>query len=279
MLARAFTGILPNLKEEDVLEVTRIHSIAGKNEGLITHPPFRSPHHTSSYVSLVGGGALPRPGEITLAHLGVLFLDEFPEFDKKVIESLREPLEEGHITIARAKGTLKFPANTTTIIAMNPCPCGYYKSTLKECVCRQADIERYARKLSGPIMDRIDMWVPVQHVDYELLSNTTEGEETEHIATRVTKARNFGHKRFEDIHAAKLNRSISSKDIESHVQLSDENKKLMNKLSTQFSLSPRAYHRVLRVARSIADLAGSQNVEGSHIMEAFQYRPKIFADL
>ena len=279
MLARAFTGILPKLKEEEVLEVTRVHSIAGKNSGLITHPPLRSPHHTSSYVSLVGGGTTPKPGEITLAHLGVLFLDEFPEFDKKVIESLREPLEEGSITISRAKGTIKFPANTTTIIAMNPCPCGYYKSSLRECICKQADIERYARKLSGPIMDRIDMWVPVQHVDYELLSNTKSGEETKDIANRVEKARIFSQNRFTALNKTKLNRNILSSEIEEHIKLNDENKKLMNKLSAQFTLSPRAYHRVLRVARSIADLDSSINVEARHIMEAFQYRPKIFADL
>jgi magnesium chelatase family protein len=284
MLARAFTGILPPLKEHEVLEVTRIHSIAGKNSGLVTHPPFRSPHHTSSYVSLVGGGATPRPGEITLAHLGVLFLDEFPEFDKKVIESLREPLEEGHITISRAKGTLRFPARTTTIIAMNPCPCGYYKSALKQCVCKQSDIERYARKLSGPIMDRIDMWVPVQHIDYELLSNSKDAEETTSVAERVKKARAFSQSRYALSDNAvgdevQLNRSLSSREIDAHINLSAENKALMNTLSKQFTLSPRAYHRVLRVARSIADLAQSKNVEAPHIMEAFQYRPKIFAEL
>lgn len=279
MLARAFTGILPKLKDSDVLEVTKIHSVAGKNSGLITHPPYRSPHHTSSYVSLVGGGATPRPGEITLAHLGVLFLDEFPLFDKRVIESLREPLEEGHITISRAKGTLKFPANTTTILAMNPCPCGYYKSTLKQCVCKQADIERYARKLSGPIMDRIDIWVAVQHVDYELLSTVGKGESSGIIAERIVKARTFGEGRSTPGKEIKLNRSLSSSEINKHINLSEENKKLMNKLSTQFALSPRAYHRVLRVARSIADLDQSTNVEATHIMEAFQYRPKIFAEL
>lgn len=278
MLARAFTGILPKLEEHEVLEVTRVHSIAGKRSGLITHPPFRSPHHTSSYVSLVGGGATPKPGEITLAHLGVLFLDEFPEFDKKVIESLREPLEEGYITVSRAKGTLTFPAKTITIIAMNPCPCGYYKSTLKECVCKQADIERYARKLSGPIMDRIDMWVPVQHVPYELLSGMKEGVETSVVAERIQAGRAFGKKRFIDV-VPKLNRSLTTSELDIHISLSEENKTLMNTLSKQFALSPRAYHRVLRVARSIADISGKERVDATDIMEAFQYRPKMYDGL
>jgi magnesium chelatase family protein len=276
MLARAFTGILPPLEEEQILEVTRIHSIAGKKSGLITHPPFRSPHHTSSYVSLVGGGSTPKPGEVTLSHLGVLFLDEFPEFDKKVIESLREPLEEGYITIARAKGTLKFPARMITVLAMNPCPCGYYKSSLRTCTCKQADIERYAKKLSGPIVDRIDIWVPVQHIDYELLSTLKGGEETELVRDRVLKARSFSKGRLQKEHAHFLNRDLTSTLLETYAELSPVNKKLMNTLASQFKLSPRAYHRVLRVARSIADLGGSKTIENNHLMEAFQYRPKLY---
>lgn len=278
MLARAFTGILPPLTRDEALDVTRIHSVTHPKSTFITHPPFRSPHHTSSYVSLVGGGTNPRPGEVTLAHHGVLFLDEFPEFDKKVIESLREPLEEGFISVSRAKGTFQFPASCTLIASMNPCPCGFLGSKLKRCVCKPSDIDRYARKLSGPIMDRIDIWVPVQHIDYDTLSAARIGEESEAIVEKVKKARAFAKERFEKYGNTKLikNKDMRAKDIDALVELTPACTELMKKLATTYTLSPRAYHRVLRLARTIADLRSAQDVGESDILEAFQYRPKLY---
>lgn len=280
MLARAFTGILPALNTEEVLTVTRIHSLVNKDTSLITHPLLRSPHHTSSHVSIVGGGTNPRPGEITLAHLGVLFLDEFPEFDKRVIESLREPLEEGVITVSRAKGSCTFPASCTLIASMNPCPCGFMGSKQKRCICKASDIDRYARKLSGPIMDRIDMWVPVLHVDYDTLSESNQGEESVSIKKRVTSAREFARNRFAQAgaHLLTKNKDMRSKDIEIHVVLDGPCTELMKKLATTSTLSPRAYHRILRLARTIADYRGSIRVNEADILEAFQYRPKLYQD-
>jgi magnesium chelatase family protein len=278
MLARAFTGILPPLSRDEALEVTRIHSVAHTKSSLITHPPFRSPHHTSSYVSLVGGGTNPRPGEVTLAHCGVLFLDEFPEFDKRVIESLREPLEEGSISISRAKGTFRFPASCTLIASMNPCPCGYMGSKLKQCICKPSDIDRYARKLSGPIMDRIDIWVPVQHVDYDTLSHARIGEESDALHAQVKRARQFARARFEKLGATHLfkNRDLTARDIGTFIDLSQPVLELMKKVSSSYALSPRAYHRVLKLARTIADLKQAQQVTEADILEAFQYRPKLY---
>lgn len=280
MLARAFTGILPPLTHTEAVEVTRIHSVAHTKTSIITHPPFRSPHHTSSYVSLVGGGTNPRPGEVTLAHQGVLFLDEFPEFDKRVIEALREPLEEGSITVSRAKGTFLFPASCTLVASMNPCPCGYMGSKLKRCVCKASDIDRYARKLSGPIMDRIDIWVPVLHIDYDTLSHARIGEESKIVRVRVEKARTFAQNRFKetgDSHITK-NKNMKAKDIDKHITMSPQTLELMKKLSTSYTLSPRAYHRVLRLARTIADLRQSTHINEADILEAFQYRPKLYQD-
>lgn len=278
MLARAFTGILPPLTHSEALEVTRIHSVTHTKSPLITHPPFRSPHHTSSYVSLVGGGANPRPGEVTLAHHGVLFLDEFPEFDKRVIESLREPLEEGFISVSRAKGTFHFPASCTLVASMNPCPCGYLGSKLKRCMCKPSDIDRYARKLSGPIMDRIDIWVPVQHIDYDTLSHARIGEGSDALCTLVSKARTFAKTRFAQGGAPHItkNKDMKAKDIERFVELSPPVLTLMKTYATSHTLSPRAYHRVLRLARTIADLRGSAHVSEDDILEAFQYRPKLY---
>ncbi len=277
MLARAFASILPPLSHEEVFEVTSIHSITSAGNGLVTHPPFRSPHHTSSHVSIVGGGAYPRPGEITLAHRGVLFLDEFPEFDKRVIESLRQPLEEGVISVARAKGTSNFPAVCTLVAAMNPCPCGYLGSNVKRCTCTPSDINKYAKKLSGPIMDRIDMWVPVRHIDFETLSHAQSKDTSDMYKELVEKARAFAHKRYKDSgRSYTRNRDIHPRDIPHTLHISKEADLTAKTLATSHTLSPRSYHRVLRLARTIADIRGSTEIAEADVLEAFQYRPKLY---
>lgn len=274
MLARAFSSILPELSSEHALEVTGIHSIAGDiaRLNIMNEPPLRTPHHTSSYVAVVGGGTNPRPGEITLAHRGVLFLDEFPEFDKKVLESLRQPLEDRVVTISRAKGTIQFPADFILIAAMNPCPCGFYGSEHGTCVCSAYDISRYKKKISGPIIDRIDIWLPVEHIDYDQLTNTPTGtgEESSDIRARVEMARHIQYSRKEN----RLNSSLSSRDIQSQ-QLSSEVVTILNKSAEKMKLSPRAYHRVIKLARTIADLEQSEQIQPDHILEALQYRPQL----
>lgn len=280
MLAKAFTYLLPDLDEEEIFEVTSIHSIAGTLKGdIITRPPFRSPHHTSSYVSIIGGGTFPKPGEVTLAHKGVLFLDEFPEFEKRVIESMRQPLEDKIVTISRAKGTTVFPSEFTLVAAMNPCPCGYLGSKNRSCICRQNDIDRYKRKMSGPIMDRIDIWVPVSEISYERLSNTQQTEnvsESEKIKERIQTARNLAIKRYSNSKKSiKNNGSLGPKEIEQYLVLKNDVKKLFDSSAEKLALSARGYHRVLKLARTIADMAGTEEIEIPHILEALQYRPKI----
>lgn len=278
MLARALQGILPELSEDYTFEVASIHSVAGiLGSDITSTPPFRSPHHTSSHVAVVGGGSSPRPGEITLAHRGVLFIDEFPEFDKRVLESLREPLEEGHISISRAKGRATFPAEFILVAALNPCPCGNSGNTQKRCICSASDIERYKRKLSGPIMDRIDMWVEVVHVPFEDLQSKDNGQEiTPLTKEKVTMARSLQNKRLaKKVGAQSLNSRLSSKDISLHVPLSKETTEILTAASTKLELSPRSYFKVIKLARTIADLEGSEHVETPHILEALQYRPKL----
>jgi len=276
MLARAFCHILPQLSFNELLEITSIHSVAGiLKEDLISKPPIRSPHHTSSYVSLVGGGAIPKPGEVTLAHKGVLFLDEFPEFDRKVIEALREPLEEGEISISRAKGSQTFPANFILIAAMNPCPCGNFGSKNKECICKPTDLLRYQRKISGPIADRIDMWVEVSQIDYERLGEKREKKETPEMQERVSNARDVQRKRF--IESGKkftTNSEMSSKDVNEFCVIGEKEKEILNTSARKLGLSARAYHRILKLSRTIADLEGSKDIKVPHILEALQYRPK-----
>lgn len=263
MLAKAFTGILPPLGEKDALEVTSIHSIAGILQGtIVTHPPFRSPHNTSSYVSVIGGGTIPKPGEVTLAHKGVLFLDEFPEFDRRVLESLRQPLEDRSVNISRARGSVTFPTHFILIAAMNPPP---HNATA-------SDIVRYERKISGPIMDRIDMWVNVDHIPYEELGKNREGQEQSvSIREKVLRARQKQHERFGK---EKLNSEMSAKEITEYIFLEAEVENLLNETARRLSLSPRSYHRVLKLARTIADLEDSKHIEKNHILEALQYRPK-----
>jgi magnesium chelatase family protein len=272
MLARAFTGILPLLSLDEALEVTGIHSISGKlQQPLIIHPPFRAPHHTSSYVSLIGGGTIPKPGEATLAHRGVLFLDEFPEFETRVLESLRQPLEDRVVNISRAKGNATFPSQFILVAAMNPCPCGNSGSLHKKCICTQNDIVRYSRKISGPIMDRIDLWIPVEHIDYEKLGNQHNAEKSFDIKTRVKNAR---EKQFERFSTYKnLNAHMQSKDVEKLI-MSESARATLNKSAQIMKLSPRAYHRMIKLARTIADLENSTEISEDHILEALQYRPK-----
>ncbi len=277
MLARAFTTLLPDLNKEEVLEVTGIHSsVNNLNNSLVTRPPFRSPHHTASYVSIIGGGANVKPGEITLAHLGVLFLDEFPEFDKKVIESLRQPLEDKIVTVTRAKGSATFPSDFILIAAMNPCPCGYYGTRVKQCICNPQDLARYNKKISGPIIDRIDMWVPVESVDYEKLGNSDKKElENPILKQKIIKARQKAKNRFNHVGAPYNNNSqLSVKDLDVLAPLAPHVRELLNTSAKKLELSPRAYHRVIRLARTIADLDDSETIEAKHILEALQYRPK-----
>ncbi|MEK7176976.1 MAG: YifB family Mg chelatase-like AAA ATPase [Patescibacteria group bacterium] len=278
MLAKAFAGILPELTFEEGLEATSIHSVAGiLSETFITNPPFRAPHHTASYVSLVGGGTTPRPGEITLAHCGVLFMDEFPEFERRVIESLRQPLEDKVISISRAKGTAQFPANVSLVAAMNPCPCGNFGFRGKPCVCTPSALSRYRRKMSGPIMDRIDIWLEVDRVLPSELSGVSEGEKSEFFRTKVEKAREAQRERFSKKGKKILrNSEMSARDMVSLVALDKESRKTLDLAAERLGFSPRVYHRMIKVARTIADLEGAPEITNNHILEAIEYRPKKF---
>lgn len=275
MLAKAFSNLLPELSFDEKLEVTSIYSIGGMlMDGIVNDPPFRSPHHTASYVSLVGGGANLKPGEVTLAHKGVLFMDEFPEFDKKVLESLRQPLEDRVVTVSRAKGSVRYPAHFILVATMNPCPCGNYGVKGKECVCPAIAIEKYRRKLSGPIMDRIDLWVEVSKVEYEKLTDSRDLHEgTLKIKPGVEKARLIQENRYSKL-KIKTNAELSSKDLVKTVPLSEKVKELLNESAKKLDLSARSYHRIIKLARTIADLEGTESISENHILEALQYRPK-----
>ncbi len=278
MLARAFTGILPPLSFEEALEVTGIHSAAGLlSDTLVTRPPFRAPHHTSSYPALVGGGSIPRPGEITLAHRGVLFLDEFPEFDKKVIEALRQPLEDRIVTVARSRGSALFPASFILVATMNPCPCGNKGTPSRECTCTQTSLLSYQRKLSGPIIDRIDLWLEVPLVDPSKLAATgNQGPTSTELREQIYSAREIQQKRFQEEKATiKTNSHMSIRELKKYAVLSDGCTELLNQSAAKLDLSPRAYHRVIKLARTIADLTEKDNIEKEHLLEALQYRPKL----
>ena len=280
MLAKAFSHLLPELSFDEKLEVTSIYSIGGMlQEGLIEEPPFRSPHHTASYVSLVGGGANLKPGEVTLAHKGVLFLDEFPEFDRKVLETLRQPLEDREVTVSRAKGSVKYPAHFILVATMNPCPCGNYGVKGKDCTCSAQAIERYKRKLSGPIVDRIDLWVEVSKIEHGKLTDSRDlHEKTENIIPRVEKARRIQKERYNDL-KIKTNAELSAKDLINTIKLSDSVKEVLNNSAKAFDLSARSYHRIIKLARTIADMEGKEDVSPNHILEALQYRPKKYQTL
>ncbi|MBL8100567.1 MAG: YifB family Mg chelatase-like AAA ATPase [Anaerolineales bacterium] len=282
LLARALPGILPEMSIEESLDVTRIFSVADQlpaGTPLIKYRPFRSPHHTISHAGLVGGGNIPKPGEISLAHRGVLFLDEFPEFGSRVLEVMRQPMEDKVVTISRAKGSLTFSANFQLIAAMNPCPCGYYGDSQKPCTCAPAVVTKYQKRISGPMLDRIDIHIEVPRVDYEKLSGNKLGETSETIRQRVQAARNIQQARFTNPDSQSSNIVCNSDmrvgEIRQFCQLKDEGQSLMRAAMSQMNLSARAYHRILKLARTIADLANSEEIQSPHLAEALQYRPKL----
>jgi len=276
LLAKAFASILPKMTRDEILEVTKIYSVSGKltdKRPLIARRPFRSPHHSASEASLIGGGSSARPGEITLAHRGVLFVDEFPEVHRDVLESLRQPLEDGLVSVARAKASYVFPARFILIAAMNPCPCGYYGDPEKECTCNQRDINRYQRKISGPIMDRIDLYVEVPHVKYEKLTDEkTEGSSQE-LRQKVEKARQIQIERFKNDKIA-TNSEMSIPLVKQHCKTDEEGNRLLRNAVNNLHLSARGFHRILKLSRTIADLEESLSLKAHHIAEALQYRPK-----
>ncbi len=272
MLARRLPTILPDLTFQEALETTKIHSVAGVLKGpLVAVRPFRAPHHTISDVALIGGGSFPRPGEVSLAHNGVLFLDELPEFKRNVLEVLRQPLEDGEVTIARASLTITYPARFLLVGSMNPCPCGYLGHPTKECTCTPQKIRRYMAKISGPLLDRIDLYIEVPALEYQEMRKERVGESSAAIRERVEKARQIQERRFEGrgIH---FNAHMGVKEIKEFCRLDEASHSLLEGAVKQFGLSARAYHRILKVARTIADLEGSQAISPVHIAEAIQYR-------
>ena len=275
LLARAATSILPDLSENEMVEVTTIHSLAGAlHGGPIFRPPFRAPHHTSSYAALIGGGSNIRPGEATLAHRGVLFADEFPEFHRDVINALREPLEDRVVSISRAKGSAVFPANFMLIAALNPCPCGF--AGTPRCQCMPHIVEKYRRKISGPIADRIDMWVSVGHLPPESLSTQRKAGsgETKRARKAVAEARQRQRDRFKDMPGVSTNADMGPKELEAAAALSPKAEETLQGAARSMKLSPRGYHRTIKLARTIADLAGEDTIEPSHMLEALQYRAR-----
>ncbi len=275
LLARTMSSILPTLEFEEAIEITKIYSVAGRlnsHHSLIQERPFRSPHHSASATALVGGGSWPRPGEISLAHRGVLFLDEFGEFSRSVLEHLRQPLEDGHITISRAAGNLLFPAKFMLVAAMNPCPCGYFADSEKKCSCSMQQIINYKKRISGPILDRIDLHITVPRVSFLKLTNQKKIESSDTIKGRVQAAREFQLERFISYAKVLTNSDMSSALVRQFCLLDGDSSQLMKEASNRLHLSTRAYFRVLKVARTIADLEANQIIEAKHVAEALQYR-------
>ncbi|KKQ55544.1 MAG: hypothetical protein US74_C0028G0003 [Parcubacteria group bacterium GW2011_GWA2_38_13] len=277
MLAKAMATILPDMTLEESLEVTKIFSIAGeftRGGFLVTRRPFRSPHHTASGVSLVGGGSWPKPGEISLAHRGVLFLDEFPEFPRNVLENLRQPLEDGIVSISRAQATLQFPAKFILVAAMNPCPCGYLNDTARNCVCTPTQIIKYQKKISGPLLDRIDLHIEVPKVEFDKLTSEKSGETSREVKFRVQGARNIQIKRFMGL-GIFTNSEMRAQHLKEFCKVDKDTLDLLKNAVNQMKLSARSYHRILKIARTIADLSNEEYIRLEHISEAIQYRPKM----
>ncbi|MCH7575539.1 MAG: YifB family Mg chelatase-like AAA ATPase [Candidatus Marinimicrobia bacterium] len=275
MLAQRLATILPAMRLEEALETTKIHSVAGQlppGQGIIGSRPFRSPHHTISDAGLIGGGTVPRPGEVSLAHHGVLFLDELPEFKKNVLEVLRQPLEGGDVTIARAKVSVTYPARFMLVAAMNPCPCGYATDPRNECSCTPPSIQRYMSRVSGPLLDRIDIHIEVPAVVVEELASKSQGESSRTIRTRVEAARATQQERYRDAEHLFANAHLGSKDLQRFCPLPAEGQALLTSAITRLGLSARAYDRIIKVSRTIADLAGEANIATQHLAEAIQYR-------
>ncbi len=275
MLAKRIPTILPPLSLDEALETTKIHSVAGKlseNATIICRRPFRSPHHTISDVALVGGGGHPQPGEISLSHNGVLFLDELPEFKRTVLEVMRQPMEERKVTISRAKVAIDFPASFMLIASMNPCPCGYFNHPEKECTCGPGMVQKYLNKVSGPLLDRIDLHVEVTPVAFDALSNNENAEKSENIRQRVIAARNIQAKRYKNQSTIFSNAQMSSKHLKELCMLDDVGKKLLKTAIEKLNLSARAYDRILKVSKTIADLEGSDHIKTAHLAEAIQFR-------
>ncbi len=277
LLARTTPSILPRMLIEEALDVTKIYSVSGMlptDVPLILQRPFRSPHHTTSHAGLVGGGRIPRPGEISLAHRGVLFLDELPEFGQNVLEVLRQPLEDKVVTISRAQGTITYPANFMLVGSMNPCPCGYYGDPVRECTCSATAISRYQKRISGPLLDRIDIHVEVPRVDYEKLADKRKVEDSATIRQRVQAARERQLQRFTGTKLT-CNAEMGPAEVRDFCQVDPSAEKLLKAAMQQLHLSARAFHRVLKLARTIADLAESETIAANHVAEAIQYRPRM----
>ncbi|MEM9080891.1 MAG: YifB family Mg chelatase-like AAA ATPase [Verrucomicrobiota bacterium] len=275
MLAKRLPTIMPDMSEEEAIETTKIHSIAGLLEAqtsFLTMRPFRSPHHTISDAGLLGGGSNPGPGEISLAHNGVLFLDELPEFRRSTLEVLRQPLEDGSVTITRAAGSLSFPSRCVVVAALNPCPCGFFGDVRRECRCSPRQVENYRQRISGPLLDRIDLHVEVPLVEYKDLSSEEKGEQSEVIRERVIEAREIQFRRFAKLEGARVNAAMPSREVRKHCRLERESSLLLEQAMEQLNFSARAHDRILKVARTLADLAGRERIGSGEVLEAIQYR-------
>jgi magnesium chelatase family protein len=284
MLARSLPGILPDMTFEESIDVTKIHSLAGQlspGRPLVTSRPFRSPHHSASLVSVIGGGRIPKPGEVSLAHNGVLFLDEMPEFHKDTLEALRQPLEDGVVTITRINASLTYPARLMLVGALNPCPCGYFGDRLRECTCTPLQIKRYYSRLSGPLMDRIDLHIEVPRLPYEDISRQSRAESSREVKQRVEQARAIQRQRFAEgkngrhTHSSNTvtcNAGMGPQEVRLYCQLTRDAKALLKSAFNSLNLTGRAYDRIVKVSRTIADLAGSDPITESHVAESLQYR-------